>query len=416
MTDRRTQVGEFIARQRWFGGKGRAFSVGGITPVGLGLHLVDLAYEDGDRETWQLPLASYAEPRADLEPALIGEWDGQWHYDAVWDPASTRAWLQAMADGASVDDLTARHVDGQEIRTDLDPTVFAGEQSNSSIDFSQTSMLKVFRKLTPGVNPDIEVTGALTRAGSPHVARLLGWLESADLQLGMLQEFLRDSRDGWSLALATLRDGDDFTGASHALGVAVAEVHATLREVMIVDTIPGREVVSRMHARLDDALHAAPGLSPRATTLRDLIDGLAGAGVPAQRIHADLHLGQVLRTADGWKLVDFEGEPARSLDERALPDSPWRDVAGMVRSFGYAAAVADREHGATGSDWVARNREAFLSGYQSATAPFTDQDLELIRAFEVDKAIYEVTYEARNRPDWIDIPLGAIAQILEERA
>jgi maltokinase len=181
------------------------------------------------------------------------------------------------------------------------------------------------------------------------------------------------------------------------------------------------ELAKRMHERLDDAIDVVPDLATYADRLRLTFDAAAVLdSVPAQRIHGDMHLGQTLRTVKGWKLVDFEGEPAKPLAERLLPDPVWRDVAGMLRSFDYAAEVVERELGEGDPDigpqlseradeWTQRNRTAFVEAY--AGRPLTRFEQVLLDAYEVDKAVYECVYEARNRPTWVDIPLAAIARL-----
>ena len=156
--------------------------------------------------------------------------------------------------------------------------------------------------------------------------------------------------------------------------------------------------------------------------LRPLLDAVRRVETPvsAQRVHGDLHLGQTLRTVRGWKLIDFEGEPAKSLEERRRPDSPWRDVAGMLRSFDYAAegslrdridAVGDSEHVAAqeAREWARHNVNAFLAGYDEVCVE--DLDETLLTAYAVDKAVYEAVYEARNRPTWLPIPLAALERL-----
>ena len=447
----REQLHDYIARQRWFGGKGREFSVTDLRLLPLGLNVVTVEFADGEQELYQVPLSSYDAARDDLSYALVGEWDGQWHYDAVHDRDATHPWLEAIAEESSGDGLAAHRLGGHEFDLESHSTLFSGEQSNSSMAFGEDSMFKLFRRLTPGVNPDIEIHEALTKAGSTHVAALYGWLEAEDgssvevraeraakpepLQLGLLQQFLRTSSEGWELALASVRNlfaeedlhpeevGGDFASEAYRLGAAVAEVHATLRDVLPTAVMPGDNLAQRMISRLREAAEQVPELAARVPALTLAYEDLGTADVPAQRIHADLHLGQTLRTSLGWKLVDFEGEPARPLAERQLPDSPWRDVAGMLRSFDYAARVVQADISAApdlagqlnhrADEWVARNRTAFLAGYQEATTDFTERDRVLIRAFEIDKAVYEVTYEARNRPGWIGIPLNALARLLE---
>jgi maltokinase len=164
--------------------------------------------------------------------------------------------------------------------------------------------------------------------------------------------------------------------------------------------------------------------------LEQVFDRLGESAGHVQRIHGDLHLGQTLRTSLGWKIVDFEGEPLKPLAERRLPDSPWRDVAGMLRSFDYAAQSVVKDLDSSddagpqivyrAKEWLARNRSAFLDGYverrmERGEPPLTPSEQAIIDAYEADKAVYEVIYEARNRPTWVDIPLQAIDRIGAEQ-
>jgi maltokinase len=174
--------------------------------------------------------------------------------------------------------------------------------------------------------------------------------------------------------------------------------------------------------RLDAALVAVPSLEAYAESLRALFARLSGLGeVEVQRIHGDLHLGQTMRTVRGWKLVDFEGEPAKPLHQRMLPDSRWRDVAGMLRSFDYAAAAVDRamtESDANGveqrayraREWAQRNGDALLHAYTEGRE-LTADERTLLTAYEADKAVYECVYEIRNRPSWLGIPLAAVERL-----
>jgi maltokinase len=161
-----------------------------------------------------------------------------------------------------------------------------------------------------------------------------------------------------------------------------------------------------MHERLELAISAAPSLRPYASGLRKAFEALGTEAMAVQRVHGDFHLGQTLHTPTGWKIIDFEGEPAKSLAERQAPDSVWRDIAGMLRSFDYAAASVPGPDSAT---WAAACRQAFLEGY--ARGPLESADVTTLRAYEADKAIYEVIYEVRNRPDWVEIPLAAVAAL-----
>jgi maltokinase len=447
---------EFLAHQRWFGGKGRDFEVTDVRVVGrLGEHirieLVDVTYAEGQpaTETYQMPVVAYDEPQDRLGHALVREGDGEWTYDAVHDREAMDAFLQAFVGDGPADPATgvAFHLlPGHELDRQTHSTLFSGQQSNSSVMYGEDAILKVFRKVTAGQNPDIEIHRALTEAENHHVAALYGWIEAAGatgdsdaerLDLAMLQQFLRTATDGWELALASVRNlyaeedlhaeevGGDFAAEAHRLGEAVAAVHADLRTAFGSSTGDAGELVDTMNRRLDEALVVVPDLAEHEQDLRDLfadvtsVPGASGGALPVQRIHGDLHLGQTLRTSLGWKLVDFEGEPAKPLAERRLPDSPWRDVAGMLRSFDYAARSVlmdfspDPELAAQlayrAQEWTTRNHTAFLAGY--APDGLDDAAAALVAAYQADKAIYECGYEARNRPGWLEIPLQAIARL-----
>jgi maltokinase len=218
--------------------------------------------------------------------------------------------------------------------------------------------------------------------------------------------------------------GGDFASEAERLGAATAEVHA-----LMARTLPSRTAgpddsqatARQLHERLDAATAVVSELAPYADAIRAAYAEIAELTdpVPIQRVHGDLHLGQVLRTQDGWVLLDFEGEPARTLAERTALMSPLRDVAGMLRSFDYAARhlLAERpgeQHLAyRAAEWAERNRTAFCDGYASAAGSDPRKASVLLRAFELDKAVYEVVYEARNRPSWLPIPLGSIERLVQ---
>jgi maltokinase len=296
----------------------------------------------------------------------------------------------------------------------------------------------VFRRLQPGVNPDIEIGEALTARGARHVPRLLGAvtaeLDGETYAIGMLQEYMTTATDGWELAKTSVRDlfaegdlhadeaGGDFAGEAQRLGVAVAEVHADLADAF--GLFPAEDLRARaegMTARLEKAIEVVPQLEEVAPGLRRIYEQFAEAAseVQLQRIHGDLHLGQALRTSHRWVLIDFEGEPMASLAERRRPDSTLRDVAGMLRSFDYAGhhrvieAGFEPQLAYRAREWTERNCAAFCDGYAevSGTDP-RDHDIPL-RAFEADKAVYEAVYEARNRPSWLTIPLGSLTRLAD---
>jgi len=446
----------FIAEARWFGGKGREFSIEEIREVtlaeGVSTTLVTLSFADspGDTALYQVPIASYDAPEERLAHALVGEWDDRYHYDAVHDRETMQGWLKAFAAATPAEPHGAFHrtID-HELDLESHSTLFSGEQSNSSLAFGEDSLMKLFRRVTPGANPDIEILSALTQAESTHVAPLYGYVEVEDLHLAMLQKFLRTASDGWDLALVSARNlfaegdlhadevGGDFAAESHRLGIAVAEVHEMLAAAFPTEPLDLNAVARGMRARLDAALDVVPALVGHRDALVELFEAVAALGSDtgshtggahrAQRIHGDLHLGQTLRTSLGWKLVDFEGEPAKDLAERRLADSPWRDVAGMLRSFDYAARAVARDMSATDDDeaaqiayraeeWVTRNTTAFLDGYVGQReAPLSADEQALLTAYVADKAVYEAVYETRNRPAWLDIPLAAMHRLTESQ-
>jgi len=440
---------DWLPAQRWYGGKGTAITavrvdsetrLPGDTDVRVTLLEVDSA--DGGTERYQLVVGRRTdalEPR--LEHAVIGEVDGAVAYDAVHDHDAMAALLSLLAAGGDLEPL--HFTNAGEVDPAWTSRVMSAEQSNTSVVFGDAVILKLFRRLQPGANPDIEITKALADAGSTHVASPVAWydgrLAGETTTLGLLQVFLKGASDGWATATASVRDlfaegdlhadevGGDFAGESERLGVATAEVHALLAR-----TLPSgqagpdesRATAQQLHERLDAALAVVPELAPHAQALHAAYDRVAARTepVPVQRVHGDFHLGQVLRTQDGWVLLDFEGEPARPLPERTALMSPLRDVAGMLRSFDYAARhlLAGRGGPPAGepqlayraTEWAERNRQAFCDGYARASGSDPRDESVLLRAFELDKAVYEVVYEARNRPSWLPIPLGSIERLV----
>lgn len=458
---------DYIDGARWFGSKGRAWTVGTVRRIGtlpgstpelsVVIELVEIVYDDAEQpDLYQVPLALYPDQQERLGHALVGQVEGRWAYDAVHDRDSMALWLRAFAsasDGEVTADALAFHrVAGHDLDIEAHSTLFTGEQSNSSVAFGEDSLMKVFRKVTPGVNPDVSVHEVLTRAGSDHVAALFGWLDLVDtepdgtdstIQLAMLQQFLRTATDGFELALASVRNlmaeadlhaeevGGDFAGEAARLGRALAETHQTLAEHFPSGTRSQSELAEladAMRERLRAAIDVVPGLAQHADALESTYAALSSlTDVPVQQVHGDLHLGQTLRTVKGWKIVDFEGEPAKPLAERLLPDSPWRDVAGMLRSFDYAPRVvtmtrfavdvaaedAEGQLAYRATEWSARNAQAFLAAY--AERDLTTTERTLLDAYVADKAVYEAVYEARNRPTWVQIPLDAIERLTERK-
>jgi maltokinase len=445
-----------LPEQRWFAGKGRP--VRAVTPVratDLGgtdprlVHaVIEVDQDEPSPDRYQLLLGV----RSDLPDTLGHAWvasAGEYMvYQAVHDPELTAMLLDLMAKGADVDGLRFAAEPGVTLDTELRSRPVGAEQSNTSLVYGQTYILKLIGKLAAGASPDLELHRALNAVGCEHIAAPLGSIEGrldgAPVTYGMLTEYLRGTADGWAMATASLRDllaedsladgtpgqaehprpedvGGDFASEAHRLGQAVATVHADLAIALGSSPAPAGyldALADRMHRRLDGVLAQVPELSGFGPALRaafDAVGGLAGP-VTVQRVHGDLHLGQVLRSVTGWVLIDFEGEPMATLAERIAPDSPLRDVAGMLQSFEYVAhhlSLGDtdpQQRAPVALAWTTRNRHAFCDGY-AQVAPDPREQAILLRAFQLDKAVYEVGYEHSNRPLWLPVPLAAIARL-----
>ncbi|MBT1678331.1 hypothetical protein KK094_01935 [Curtobacterium flaccumfaciens pv. flaccumfaciens] len=347
----------------------------------------------------------------------------------VVDATTDLAWVSALAAriDAAPDSLTP-------IGRVTAARVLTGEQSNTSVICDTESgdrvIIKVFRVLHHGDNPDVTTQLALTAAGSARVPRVYGALRAdwpdvgrpdgtATGHLAFAQEFLPGLDDAWRVALQEAQAGTPFGDRAQQLGTALAEVHRTLARALPTEPADaGRRdtAVATMHARLDTAAREAPAVADHADAIRAVYARAADATWPdLQRIHGDLHLGQVLAAPEprGWVFLDFEGEPLRPLDERSLPDVTLRDVAGMLRSFDYVAgALAHDAEPVDAAAWAEEARRRFLDGYQRGTGADLAAHSALLDAFELDKAVYEVVYETRNRPDWVGIPLAAVARLV----
>ncbi|MEV6015845.1 MULTISPECIES: maltokinase [unclassified Streptomyces] len=440
---------DWLPRQRWFAGKGRP--VTGLSlvtatellppngPLGL-YHLLARAHQPpvpgapavpGD--CYQLLIGAREALPPRLAPALIGHLTegplaGRTVYEALSDPQPADVLLEALRSRARIGVLRFERDTGQEIPPGLTPRMMTAEQSNSSVVYGDTLILKLLRRIVPGINPDLELPLALAREGCDRVPAPTAWLR-AELSgqsyvLGVLQPFVRGACDGWELALRGLAKGEDFAAEARALGRATAEVHTALARALPVVSLGHSQLgplVDAMTQRLDAAAQAVPLLRPHAPGLRTAFEALAdltaeGHTWTAQRVHGDLHLGQCLRSPDGrWSLIDFEGEPSKPLAERRMPQPPARDIAGMLRSFDYAAHAVTRQPGAAGtapgSGWADNCRAAYCTGYAEVGGLDPRTDPVLLRAFETDKAVYEVVYEARHRPDWLPVPLAAVRRL-----
>lgn len=346
--------------------------------------------------------------------------------------------------------------------------VLTGEQSNTSIVYDahladgtpRPLICKVFRTLQSGDNPDVVLQAAIAAAGSPRVPTTLGsvsaqWPDPHHMadgvgagvardgarrpepdevgrltggeapraygHLAFAQEFLPGVEDAWRVALRALAEGTGFEAEARELGAATAEVHATLASALPTELATPEavdQVIHSMEQRYVAATLEVPALVEHETRIRDVFAAARVAMWPDfQRIHGDFHLGQVLRAPGrGWVLVDFEGEPLRPLRERTRPDQPMRDIAGMLRSFDYAGGAREQPHGnavpGSARAWVDACQTAFLDGYAAWSGSDPRPSAALLAAFQLDKALYEVVYEARNRPTWLSIPTSAITRLL----
>ena len=435
----------WLPRQRWFAGKG--LPIGGfrlaaatelvppggrLGPIGLLHVLVDVEQPGRPADCYQLllgahPLLPSALVRTALGPAVGGPYDGLTLYDAPHDPRLAALLLERLRLPGTSGRLRFTTEPSAQFPAALTPRVSTAEQSNTSVVYGDAFILKLFRRVSPGTNPDLELSLALARAGSRRVAEPVAWFEALAAEddeaqepttLGVLQRFLPGSSDGWTLALASVAEDGDFRDEAAALGRATAEVHASLAAALPVRDLTGdalERISTAMARRLAETAAEVPAVRPYAGALRAAFDDLAKLGasasgiagaVTAQRVHGDLHLGQALRGPDGeWVLIDFEGEPARPLAERRRAAPPVQDVAGMLRSFDYAA------HHSGNGPWAARHRDAYCTGYAAVSGVDPREQPVLIRAFETDKAVYEARYEARHRPAWLPIPLSALARL-----
>lgn len=481
---------QWVARQRWYGGKGRTpvlTRIGGMrledpaAEADIDVHL--LLDESGHTPTtYQVPLTCRAARLAGGDHALVatlgpdttGGDDTRYLYDGPHDPAFATALLRLMLEEKTAtfdreqapdraqaagrrddpdSDPNSDPDDGQGCGADghrlakADPgelrgsRVLTGEQSNTSIivdladaqgDPVKPLICKLFRVLQHGQNPDVVVQSALSAAGSTRVPDSIGYVSGrwpdgqpgadhgiASGHLAYAQGFLPGVEDAWRVALAAVAADQDFSEQARTLGQATAEVHATLAQSMGTREATPQDVAAltrSMRSRHAAALSEVPAMAVHDRMVRASIEAVSSASWPVlQRIHGDYHLAQVLDVPGrGWVLVDFEGEPLRPLAERTEPDLALRDVAGMLRSFDYVAGSWEQSHpGHSAAPWAARARTAFLEGYTSTSGRDPRADAALLNALELDKALYEVVYEARNRPTWLEIPTTAIARLAQ---
>jgi maltokinase len=444
---------EWVVAQRWFGAKGRTVSALDVLqgvplrddePL-LVLALIAARYPAGTHDLYQLPLGiRHADEGWDKGVITeVGNWTV---YDGLTDPVHARELLERMRSSsvarAGGSTLTFRWADHADVDGAAEVRPMGVEQSNSSMVFGDALVLKSFRRLEPGVNPELELLRFLDQHGFENIAPLAGWYEYegrlVDSTLGILQQYLKDARDGWSLAVE--EDGpdpDDLIPRLQDLGAVTGRMHSALGsdasdpafapeeptdEALALITATVDEEIERIFKNLpEDDEGPVAAIAGRSQDVRERLGQLSRIGVGGRviRTHGDYHLGQVMLTERGWVVLDFEGEPARTLPERRQKRSPLRDVAGMLRSFSYVAAAGEilgtRE---MPEDWESRARAAFLEGYfadvdPALLPPGQDSTQKLLSVFELEKAVYELNYEINNRPDWVGIPVASIQRLLE---
>ncbi|WIE54135.1 phosphotransferase [Curtobacterium sp. MCBD17_003] len=439
-------VAAWMAGQRWYAAKGLdpalrliAALEGEVDGVRVSTQLV-IDDAPSTPVLYQVPLTVRTEPVDALDEVLIATDGERWLYDGPHDAAYAR-WLLGTIDGGATVQADGASVEGQHL-ADIGAVtavrVLRGEQSNTSVICDVDGgggqvIVKVFRVLHHGDNPDVTSQAALSAGGSTRVPRSFGALRgtwpdvgrdegTATGHLAFAQEFLPGLEDAWRVALQAAQDGVDFTEQAHGLGQATAEVHAVLAEQLPTVAAGADEIASAvgsMRQRLEVASDEVPAVAEHADAIRRIYDAAEGLEWPRlQRIHGDLHLGQAVSSPDrGWVLLDFEGEPLRPMPERSRPDVTLRDVAGMLRSFDYVAgALQHGDNPTDASGWAHDARRAFVDGYIAASGTDIRAQRTLLDAFEIDKAVYEAVYEARNRPDWIGIPIAAVARLVERSA
>jgi maltokinase len=447
-------LNEWIVAQRWFASKTRQvdhIAIASAVPLRteaplLVLCLVEARFPSGTHETYQVPLGLRPSEEGWSDRAILDA-DGWTVYDALADPAHGRELLHRMRSNTEVqveqDEFAFRWAQsaGAGLGGTVDVRPVGVEQSNSSVVFGEELILKAFRRVEPGINPELELLRFLSARGFPHIAPLAGWYEVEgrliDATLGILQEYLAGARDGWELTLDELgRDPDAMLDRLQALGGVVGEMHAALgsdssdpafcpdepsTEALAILTADVDEQIERVFLDLPDDSEALEPIAGRGQDVRERLNLLSHVAVGGRviRTHGDLHLGQTMLSDRGWVILDFEGEPARPLPERRLKRSPLRDVAGMLRSFSYAVAGARLLRGTEPpEDWEGRARERFLAGYHETVdatllPPGQQATEQLLSVFELEKAVYELRYELNNRPDWVSIPVAGILRLLE---
>jgi trehalose synthase-fused probable maltokinase len=428
---------DYVTEQRWYGSKSRTVSHSEVLEIvtvresdpEYALALVEIRFDTGSHELYQLV---YACDGGDLQ------------LDGLQDPALARELVHAMRGGLTLQGregvVEFRPVQGFAGlgREMLDARSVGAEQSNTSIVFDDELILKIFRRLEPGINPELEMLRFLTEHGFGNIAALGGWYAYSggpvSSTLGILQEFVVGGRDGWELGVEEIRDApEDFLSRLRRLGEVTGEMHTVLaseaNDAAFCPETPSVEALGLLTATVDEEIarvflnlpeddERVTPIIGRGEEVREQLRMLTHSGSVGKiiRTHGDYHLGQTMWAEDDWVILDFEGEPARSLTERRRKRSPLRDVAGMLRSFAYLAIASDGP-----ADFEEQARGIFLDGYletvDTSLLPSGQAAIDrLLSVFELEKSVYELRYELDNRPDWVPIPVAGIQRLIEQVA
>jgi maltokinase len=439
MTFNEQAVIDYVTKQRWYGAKSRSVTHSEVldsvelrtTDPHFTLELVEMRYDTGAHDIYQL---------------LHGDTE----IDGLEHPAAARELVHAIRAGLTLQGAEGtvefRPVEGFASlgRELLDARPVGGEQSNTSLVFDDELILKVFRRLEPGINPELEMLRFLTEHGFANIAALGGWYAYSggplSATLGILQEFVRNGEDGWELALEEIGTVPDrFLTRLRRLGGVTGEMHTVLgsdlNDPAFSAETPSVESLGLLTATVDEEIESVflslpeddEQLAPiigRGEEVREQLRTLTYAGATGKiiRTHGDYHLGQTLWSENDWVIIDFEGEPARPVTERRRKRSPLRDVAGMLRSFAYAAIAAELLHDTPApAGWEEEARVQFLDGYLETVDPtlLPSGSLaieRLLTVYELEKSVYELRYELDNRPDWVRIPVAGIQRLIEHAA
>ena len=435
---------EYVTRQRWYGAKSRMVSHAEVLDTivlrhaepQLSLALVEMRYDTGAHDIYQLLFSGGTEGvtfDSIREEAGIAR-----EIVSAMRTGLTLQGSQGVAEFHPAEDFSAL---GRELGA---ARAVSTEQSNSSMIFDEALILKVFRHLEPGINPELEMLRFLTERGFRNIPALGGWYGYSGgpltATLGLLQQYVAGAVGGWELALDEITDAPErFLDRLDRLAEVTAQMHTALGadpsdpafapeepsvESLGLLTATVDEEIARVFLSLPDDDERLGPILGRGEEVREQLRLLTHAGSAGRviRTHGDYHLGQTLLSNNEWVILDFEGEPARTLVERRRKRSPLRDVAGMLRSFAYAATAAELTRDAEiPDDWEERARERFLETYletvDATLLPPGEAAIErLLAVFELEKAVYELRYELDNRPDRVGIPVAGIERLMRAAA